>query len=75
MPTMPVEVRDLFLIDFLSAEARDELNRIIEINLESLLNQKVKAKKDKKHWLLKMQRDFLKEDKIFLMVLEAKYFQ
>ena len=46
---MPVEVRDLFLIDFLSAEARDELNRIIEINLENSLNQKVKAKKDKKH--------------------------
>ena len=46
---MRLEVRDLFLIDFLSAEARNELNRIIEINLENLLNQKAKTKKDKKH--------------------------
>ena len=31
MPTMPLEVRDLFSKDSLAAEARDELNKIIVI--------------------------------------------
>ena len=43
------------------------------INLEKLENQKLQAKKKIKHWLLKTQLDFLKEEKKFLMGLKAKW--
>ena len=36
---------------------------------------KVLEKKEQKYWLLIMQLDFLKENKKFIMVLKAKYFQ
>ena len=36
---------------------------------------KIPDKREKKHWLLKTQIDFLKEDKNFVLVYKTKYFQ
>ena len=48
-----------------------------QINLKDEIESQTKKgdKKQKKNWLLKMQWGFLKEDKKFLTVLKAKYFQ
>ena len=45
------------------------------INLKNLQNYKTQNKKKKEHRLLKTQLNFLNEDKEFLTVLKAKYFQ
>ena len=51
-----------------------EVYNIITINFKNLQNQKKERdKKEKEHWLLKMQLDLLKKGKKFLMILKAKY--
>ena len=64
----------------LSEERFQECDALEEqINLKNEINKCKKStktpQKRKKHRLFKTQRDFLKEDKKFLMALKAKYFQ
>ena len=48
-----------------------------QVNLKDEIESQTKkaGKKQKNDWLLKTQWGFLKEDKKFLIVLKAKYFQ
>ena len=53
-----------------------------QVNLKGEINEFIKStklkkpsKKEEKYWSIKTQRDFLKENRKFLMVLKAKYFQ
>ena len=65
----------------LSEERFQECDALEEqINLKNEINKckkttKTLQKRKKKHRIFKTQRDFLKEDKKFLMALKAKYFQ
>ena len=53
-----------------------------QINLKNEIDRitkstkiKIPDKREKRHWLLKTQIDFLKEDKNFAVVYKTKYFQ